>query len=291
MSKINDLYEKIIKNMGVENIDIPLTAVKIYRKDEHPPSTIDKYIPANLTLTSCQAAKQASLGDNVCLDRNNIGCIAAAITFGLVDPNQKEPMAGSRVYTDIMKGQSGKKDDFNAPSPKDFTDGLVYACKDAGKPDYALFGSDDSGRYKDIETAKKAIKDMLKLEPADTNAVFFYNKDLDTDIEPDIIILSVRPVELIRLIQAYQYLNGERVTSSMGGVRVVNSDLIVRPYIEQKINISSYCIGARLIGQYDANRLGMGMPYKDFKTIAQGMVESKTGFPFHLYPGADESAL
>ncbi|MCP3925773.1 MAG: DUF169 domain-containing protein [Desulfobacterales bacterium] len=291
MTEIKSLYNDIINSMGVKDLEIPLTAVKIFRDKNYPPENIKKYILGNLTLTSCQAAKQAALGDNVCLNRDNIGCIAAAITFGLVDSNQKEPMTGSRVYTDIMKDQSGKDNKFKAPSPKDFTDGLVYACKDAGKPDFALFGSDDSGRYKDVETAKKAIKDMLKLEPANTNAVFFYNKDLKDFIEPDIIVLSVRPVELIRLIQAFQYITGERVTSSMGGIRVVNSDLIVRPFLEQKINISSYCLGARLIGQYDANRLGMGIPYNDFKVIARGMVESKTGFPFHLYPGSDESAI
>lgn len=291
MTELNRLYQDITENLGVENIRIPLTAVKIYRGDDKPPEKIEKFIPAGLTLTSCQAARQAALGDNVVLTPDNIGCIAAAITFGLVPHDQNSPMKGSRVYTDIMKGQSGKKDKFMPPSPKDFSDGLVYACKDAEKPDFALFGKDDSGRYKDVETAKKAVADMIRLEPADTNAVFFFNKDLDEDVEPDVVILDVRPVEMIRIIQAFQYMTGERVTASMGSVRVVNSDLIVRPFLEQKINISSYCLGARLIGQYGGDRLGMGIPYKDFKIISQGMVESRTGYPFHMYPGAAESAL
>ncbi len=74
----------------------------------------------------------------------------------------------------------------------------------------------------------------------------------------------------------------------MGGLRMVNSDLIARPYLSGEINISTYCLGARLIAQFDADRMGMGIPFKDFKIIVEGMEQSQTGFPFQLYPGASE---
>ncbi len=120
-------------------------------------------------------------------------------------------------------------------------------------------------------------------------AVFFYSVEFEEiDVIPDVVVLSVRPVELTRLIQAYQYRTGERVTASMGGLRVVNSDLIVRPYLTRAINISTYCLGARLIAQYEANRLGVGIPFDLFEAVVTGLEESKTGFPFHLYPGASE---
>ena len=76
----------------------------------------------------------------------------------------------------------------------------------------------------------------------------------------------------------------------MGGLRVVNSDLIVRPYLEQKINVSTYCLGARLIAQFEADRLGIGLPYAMFEQTVQGMEDSQTGFPFQLYPGATDTA-
>jgi len=38
--------------------------------------------------------------------RESIGCVAAAITLGLVDKNQGTPLRESLVYTDIMKGQA-----------------------------------------------------------------------------------------------------------------------------------------------------------------------------------------
>jgi uncharacterized protein (DUF169 family) len=292
MPDLQKMYSTMIENMGVPDLDIPMTAVKIYRGNDPVPDSVLKYVPQGITVTSCQAKKQAALGDAVCLTRESIGCVAAAISFGLVSQDEDSPLDGSRVYTDIMKDQSGKKDEFHAPTPKDFTEGVVYACKDAGRSDFALFGKDDSGRYGTVETAKRAVDEMMAIQPADTKAVFLYPCDIEGyDETPDVVVLSVRPVELTRVIQAYQFNTGKRVTASMGGLRVVNSDLIVRPYLTQEINVSTYCLGARLIAQYEADRMGIGLPYKDFEIIVQGMEDSKTGFPFHMYPGADNSTF
>ncbi len=290
MTYLTTRYRQLIDNMGVPGLEIPLTAVRFYRGDEKLPDALIKYITDDITLTSCQALKQASLGDPICLTRSNIGCIAAAISFGLVDENDDSPFEGPRVYTEIMKNQAADKDNFTPPTPKEFTEGVVYACNNANRPDFALFGEDDSGRFSTPETARLAIDEMLAIQPADTNAVFCFPHDFDgLDITPDIIVMSVRPVELTRLIQAYQYNTGKRIIASMGSVRVVNSDLIVRPYLKQEINVSPYCVGARLIGQYEGNRLGIGFPWKDFETTVTGMKDSRTGYPFHLYPDADNT--
>lgn len=282
----------MIQNMGVPGLVIPMTAVKFFRGiDAAIPDAVKRYTPEGISLTSCQAAKQASLGDAVCLTRQNIGCVAAAITFGLVDKNEDKPLGGSRVYTDLMEKQAAKDKAFQPPSPRDFTEGLVYACKDSGCDQFALFGKEDSGRYRNAELAKQAVSEMTAIEPADTKAVFFYSAEYDTmDLEPDVVILSVRPVELTRIIQAYQFNTGRRVTASMGGLRVVNSDLIVRPYLTGSINVSTYCLGARLIAEYEGNRMGIGMPYTDFCEVINGMADSRTGFPFHLYPDADNTS-
>ncbi len=284
MTTINQLYTRLINAMGVEDLEIPLTAVKFYKKDDEIPGSVKENQPT-ISLTSCQAAKQAGLGDAALLTYDNIGCVAAAITFGLVDKNQPEPLGDSKVYTDIMRDQSGLGDDFKPPSPKDFTDGNVYACKDSGHMDFALFGNEDTGRFKDVETAKKAMKDMMAIQPPTTKGVFFYSKDFDVDIIPDVIVLSVSSAELTRIIQAYQFNTGERVTASMGGLRVVNSDLIVRPYLTGKINVAPYCLGARLIAEFEADRMGIGMPFSIFEELVKGMEDSKNGFPFQLYPG------
>lgn len=289
MTTINRLYSRLIAAMGQPNLAIPLTAVKFYRLGEDiPPQVLDNQ-PTTITLTSCQAAKQASLGDAALLTLDNIGCVAAAISLGLVDARQETALCGARLYTELMSHQSGLGDHFQPPTPNDFTAGLVYAAPDAGRPDFNLFGPQDSGRYRDVNTAKRAVADMLAIQPAIMQGVFFYSIDFaELDLVPDVIVLSVRPIELTRLIQGYQYNTGKRMTASMGGLRAVNSDLIVRPYLTQEINMSPYCLGARLIAQYQANRLGLGLPFKEFELMVKGVEDSRTGFPFQLYPGAAE---
>lgn len=287
MTTVQQLYQKMITAMNVDRLVIPLTAVKIYKNDDVIPQEVLDTFTNDVTLTSCQAHKQAYLGDSVLLTIENIGCIAAAISFGLVDQNYDKHL-GDRAYTDVMKSNAENKDEFIPPSPKDFTDGLVYACMDAGKQQYALFGKDDVGRFKKVETAKKAVSEMMAIQPATTKGVFFYNTEFDTiDIIPDVVILNVRPVELTRIIQAYQFLTGERVTANIGPVRAVNSDLIVRPYLTQEINITPYCIGARLLAVLDPNKLGIAFPWEKFKIMVEGMEQSQTGYPFEKYPGAD----
>lgn len=291
MTQINDLYDRMINAMGVEDLTIPTAGVKFYKQGDEIPSGVRDYEPQGLTLTSCQSTRQASFGDSVLLTPESIGCVAAAITFGLVDKDQDQPMGESLVYTDIMKAQAEDKEHFAPPTPKDFTDGTVYACASAGRADFALFGSGDTGRYDSTETARRAMSDMIAIQPATTQAVFLFALDFDDeDVEPDVVVLSVRPVELTRIIQAYQFHTGKRVNASMGGLRVVNSDLIVRPYLTQEMNVSTFCLGARLIAEFDADLMGIGMPFSVFKDIVQGMEDSAGGFPFALYPGAKSAA-
>ena len=291
MTQVNGLYDRMIEAMGVEDLSIPTACVKFYKQGDEIPAGVRDYEPQGLTLTSCQSTRQAGFGDSVLLTPKSIGCVAAAITFGLVDKNQDQPMGESLVYTDIMKSQADDKEHFSPPSPKDFTEGTVYACAAAGRPEFALFGPDDTGRYDSPQTAQRAMGDMIAIQPATTQAVFLFALDFDDeDVEPDIVVLSVRPVELTRIIQAYQFHTGNRVNASMGGLRVVNSDLIVRPYLTQEMNVSTFCLGARLIAEFEADRMGIGMPYNMFNDVVQGMEDSAGGFPFAAYRGAKSAA-
>ncbi len=288
-ARLAQLYSRMVKALGVEGIAPSLSAVRFFKKDERIPGHVLGYLPGSLTLTSCQAARQSSLGDPVLLTLENIGCVAAAVSLGLVDRNREEPLPGPRIYTEVMREQSRLGTSFKPPSPKDFTDGSVYACRDAGRFDFCMFGEDDSGRFKDKETAKRAVAEMAAIQPPVMQGVFFYPADFEiegVELVPDVVVLSVRPVELTRIVQAWQYNTGKRVTASMGGLRAVSSDLLARPYVTGELNVSGYCLGARLIAKFEADRLGVGMPFHVFETIVRGMEDSATGYPFRLYPGA-----
>ncbi len=289
MTRVFELYERLTAAMNVGGLVIPTTLVKFYPKGEPVPEIVRSHHPDDISLTSCQASRQASLGDAICLSRRNVGCIAAAISLGLVDENETTPLQGPRVYTDIMKSRAGEAGEFTAPSPSDFTQGLVYACKGANRQEFCLFDGDD-GRYRTPELARSAVREMAAIQPDIIEAVFFYHPDFEEEMSPDVVICDIRPVELTRFIQAWQYHSGERLEFSIGGLRAINSDLIARPYLTGKINMSPYCLGSRLIAQYDPDRMGLGIPYSLFERLVVGMEDSRNGFPFQLYPGADPLA-
>jgi len=283
---IGKLYERYLKAHNVDGLEIPVTGAKFYRHGDDIPGPVRDLEAEGLTLTSCQATKQASLGDAVLLTKRNIGCVAAAISLGLADQHQNEPLGDSLVYTDIMKENAGAEE-FRPPAPEDFTDGTVYACAAAGRPEFRLFGKEDSGRFQDVATARAAVAEMIAIQPATTQALFLYSPTFtELDVIPDVVVLSLRPVELTRLIQGYWFLTGERIQASMGGLRMVNSDLLARPYLTGEINVSPYCLGARLIAQFGPDRMGVGLPFEKFETVVRGMEASQTGYPFQAYPGA-----
>lgn len=272
---------------GKHPLNISCAGVKFYPKNAKIPPEVLNYHISDISNTACNAARQALLGDAVCLTIENIGCIASAISLGLVDRLQDKPLKGKRVYTELMREHTEEGQKFTPPSPKDFTDGNVYACGALKKFEFCLFGKSDSGRYRDIKTARKAIKNMPSIQPPSMKAVFIYAADFeDINIIPDVVLFDIRPVELTRIIQGYQFITSKRLKADMAGLRGVCSDLIVIPYLKSKINISSYCLGARILAKFEPDKLGLGIPFKLLPTIVKGMENSKTGYPFHLYHGA-----
>lgn len=289
MNNFHSLTKRLIAALEIPDIVIPVSGVKFFKKNDSVPDDILQFQPDHFSIMSCHALKASMLDDAVYLGKESIGCVAAAISLGLVEKKAPKPLKGKRLYVELMRKSSGKGENFTAPSPLDFSNGSVYACKDSGHQDFGLFGKDDSGRYKSKDIAMEAIEKMPSIQPAITQGVFYFSPEYDdADIIPDVVVLSLRPVELCRIIQGYQFLTGERVRADIGGLRAGCSDLIVKPYLYNEINFSPYCLGARLLAKFEGDRMGLGMPYSLYKLTVQGVEESKDGFPFSKYPGAGD---
>jgi uncharacterized protein (DUF169 family) len=289
MSLFLELTGRMRKALEIPDLFIPTAGVTFVKKGDRVPEAVLDCRPGDMTVTSCHAIRSAMLGDAVYLTEKNIGCVAAAISLGLVEKNHDRPLEGPRVYTEIMRQSSGKGSDFMPPSPAEFSNGTVYASKATGKEEYNLFGREDSGRYQNRSLAEKAASEMMAVQPPTTLGIFYFSPDFtDADVKPDVVVLSLRPVELCRVVQGIQYRTGERIHADMGGLRAGCSDLLVRPFVTGKINVSPYCLGARLIARFEGDRMGMGMPFSLFKTLIHGLEESRTGYPFPKYPGAGD---
>ncbi len=285
-NQFNRLTRRLVKAMDVPGLEIPVAGVTFFKKTDTVVEDLLHFRPDTST-TSCHALRAAMLDDAAYLKKENIGCVAAAISLGLVEKKAPRPLRGKRIYTELMRESSGRGKAFTPPSPREFSNGSVYACRDSGHEDFGLFGNEDSGRFKTRDIAMEAIARMPAIQPPVMQGVFYFSPGFDeVPVIPDVVVLSVRPVELCRIIQGYQYLTGERVRADIGGLRAGCSDLIVRPYIYNELNLSPYCLGARMIARFEGDRMGLGMPYSLYELTVQGVEASRTGFPFPKYPGS-----
>lgn len=223
----------------------------------------------------CEAVRLAATeGQVVVMHEGNIGCPAAAIALGLVDAHRTEPLAGTRKYTDLMA---------KTASPADFTEGRVYACKDSGDMQFALFGDDDTGRYQTLGAALHALSGMSAIQPAEMDAAVAYPPG-GLDLAPDVVILALRPREALLVIQGGNFFTGNRLEMSTVGIRGLCADLTAVPFLEQRMNGSFFCLGARALGGWGGDLLGLGMPFTLFDTAVRGMEKSAGGFPYEAYP-------
>lgn len=99
-----------------------------------------------------------------------------------------------------------------------------------------------------------------------------------------VVILAVTPKQALLAIQGYNFHSGNRFEMSTIGIRGVCADLTALPFLEQKLNGSFFCLGARALAGWGGNLLGVGIPFAIFQTMATGMEKSPPGFPYKAYP-------
>ncbi|MFV9677755.1 MAG: DUF169 domain-containing protein [Methanosarcinales archaeon] len=267
-----DVSMRYMDVFGEHEWEVRPVGVKLIAKGKRVPEGAKAAEPG---MPWCEAVRTAATnGEAVVITKDNVGCPAAAIALGLVDQYQNEPLKGKRKYTDLMEEPA---------SPADFTNGLVYACKDSGNMQFALFGSDDTGRYETLGAALRAVSGMTAIQPANMDAAVAYSADM-LAITPDVVILAVTPKQALLAIQGYNFRAGNRFEMSTIGIRGVCADLTALPFLEQKLNGSFFCLGARAVGGWDGNLLGLGMPFLIFQTMVMGMEKSSPGFPYKAYP-------
>ncbi len=267
-----DASTRYMDVFGEEAMVLRPVGVKLIAKGKRVPEGAKA---AEQGMPWCEAVRIAAMKDEaVVITKDNVGCPAAGIALGLVDQYQNEPLSGKRKYTDLMEEPA---------SPADFTNGRVYACKDSGNMQFALFGSDDTGRYETLGAALRAVSRMTAIQPAIMGAVVAYPADM-LAISPDVVILAVTPKQALLAIQGYNFRAGNRFEMSTIGIRGVCADLTALPFLEQKLNGSFFCLGARALAGWGGDLLGLGMPFSIFQTMVIGMEKSSPGFPYKAYP-------
>jgi hypothetical protein len=277
------LYARFLATFGA-NVRIPVCGLKFIEHGQEDPRAIFAASPEwhealPRSLASCGYSYKAARGGfTLRVDRTNIGCPAGAISLGLVPQHSRESFDGG-CYVKLMRQPA---------TPADFTAGHVYAPRQSGHPEFALFGDEDCGRYETVEAARHAI-DAMPVIPAIMQAVYYYHPAFsEVDVEPDIVHIYCTPLEAMRMIQGYSYPTGDRFTMSCIGIRGVSCDMTAWPYVRREMNGTFLCLGARGVSGWQEEFVGFGMPFDIFEAIVIGLEKSTAGFPYHIFPRMPE---
>ena len=280
MSRFSDLYTRFEAVFQDESVKIPCCGLKFIQKTEPDPieafSKSPKWKdPYPRSLASCGYSYRSSRGGwTLRVTAGNIGCPAGAMSLGLL------PTDSAQVFTDGCYVKNMAK----PATPADFTKGFVYAPKQSGHPEFALFGEEDCGRYETLEAARTAVAGMPTIPPIMQTVYYYHPTESELEIEPDLVHLYCTPLQAMRVVTGYCFPTGKRFTMSCIGIRGVSCDMTAWPYVHDDINGTFLCLGARAITGWEEQFVGFGMPLHKFEAVVVGMEKSIKGFPYALFP-------
>lgn len=148
--------------------------------------------------------------------------------------------------------------------------------KEVAPPIASGVGRHSKNIYNDIETSKSVSDEMKFLKEEPYGIAVMPLEAYDT--EPDIVIVISSPYNVMRLIQGNGYFNGYTTNLKTVGLQAICQDLTSYPYNTGDINITLLCPGTRLVANWKAEEIGIGIPYAKWFEIVEGVKETTNPF-------------
>ncbi len=130
--------------------------------------------------------------------------------------------------------------------------------------------------YQSVEISKSINDDMLFLQEEPYGIAVMPLANYKED--PDIVILVSSSYNIMRMIQGHGYFNGYTNNLRTVGLQAVCQDLTSYPYNTQDINITLLCPGTRLVADWQVDEIGIGIPFKKWYKIVEGVKETTNPF-------------
>lgn len=130
----------------------------------------------------------------------------------------------------------------------------------------------EAGYSRNEETAKKEAASIRRAEKDEYGAIVLapLQKAL---IEPDTIVFYGNPTQMMRLIQAWTYMRGERVRSNFGG-KVECTEYLLTPFKEQLPRVAIPGTGDRIFSMTQDEEMTFSLPGKFLSELVQGLKEA-----------------
>ena len=148
--------------------------------------------------------------------------------------------------------------------------GYVLGFRTVDVLDECLSNLVSSRRFSDREAAYKALTSVPRVNGNPSSVTLSM-----IDRSPDVYVLYVKPMQLMRVIQAYQRRYAEPLRLEIPGVVPVCGVCAVTPYISNRITVSLGCDDSRQHGGIEEDQLVLGVPRSEADPLAQTLRELK----------------
>lgn len=125
------------------------------------------------------------------------------------------------------------------------------------------------GTYKDMGICRKISKNMVYCRPDTYGMAVMPLEKFET--EPDVVIMVTNPFNGMRVAQGYAYRHGHVDSVKFAGMQAICQECTSLPYEESRINFSMLCSGTRMLANWKDDELGIGMPYRIFEDVVEGI--------------------
>jgi uncharacterized protein (DUF169 family) len=139
----------------------------------------------------------------------------------------------------------------------------------------------------DREKALAETSSMTRIANREYEALLLSPLSKSPDV-PDTILLYGNPAQIMRLVQAYSYVAGERVNGHFGG-KVECDEYLIAPFKTGKPRVAIPGMGDRIFSMTQDDEMVFALPGQDLETLLRGLREAgnKIGarYPVTFYQG------
>ena len=145
---------------------------------------------------------------------------------------------------------------------------------------------ENHGAYRDLGVCRKISKHMVYMQHGTCGIAVMPLENFS--VAPDVVIMVTNPFNGMRIAQGYAYSHGHVENIVFSGMQAICQECTSLPYEESRINFSMLCSGTRMVAKWNEDELGIGMPYRVFEDVIDGL--KKTVNPLERNNGKEKIA-
>jgi uncharacterized protein (DUF169 family) len=122
---------------------------------------------------------------------------------------------------------------------------------------------------KDMDTARVEADSMFTLEKNPNKGVYLAPL-AKTALEPDTVVTYGNPAQIMRMIQAWVYMTGKRITANLGG-KIECTEYLIGPYKDNAARVSIPGNGDRIFSMTQDDEMALSIPSSGLEIMVEGL--------------------